>query len=257
MNRIKRLNRFTAWLLLGALVFQMALGISEINSCAASQKLTLKEAQSLAIANSTTYSNILNKIDIQNIKYATAVKSIKMKKKNMSTFRWTPLLSFKFPEKPTLADEYEWQYKPLQITCTITELRHQLNDEKLASKEKVSLKYVETYICQQKIAFYEARLDEAQTTLKKNKAKLVAGEASQADIDKMEKSISTLQTQLSLQMRTFETNKSALSKLINKDVKSGYTFENPFVDAEIPRSILNILVNYTLENDQSFYETKL
>jgi hypothetical protein len=257
MKRIKWLKRLTAWLLLAAVAFHTVFGLYEVKSYAASKKLTLKQAQNMAIANSTTYSNILNKIDIQEIKYATAVKSIKMKKKNMSTFRWTPLLSFKFPEKPTLADEYEWQYKPLQITCTITELKHQLSDEKLASKEKVSFKYVETYICQQKISFYQARLDEAQTTLTKNKAKLAAGEASQADIDKMEKSISTLQTQLSLQMRTFETNKSALSKLIDMDVTSGYTFENPFIEAEIPRSILNILINYTLENDQSFYETKL
>jgi hypothetical protein len=180
-----------------------------------------------------------------------------MKKKNMATFRWTPLLSFKFPEKPTLADEYEWQYKPLQITCTITELKHQLTDDKLASKEKVSLKYVETYICQEKIAFYEKSLEEAQTTLTKNKARLAAGLASQSDIDKIEKNISTLTTELSLQKRTFETNKSSLSKLINVDVTSGYIFDNPFVSADIPRSVLNVLINYTLNNDQEYYETKL
>jgi hypothetical protein len=156
-----------------------------------------------------------------------------------------------------LADEYEWQYKPLQITCTITELKHQLNDDKLSTKEKVSLLFVETYIGQEKIEFYENSLDSAKTTLAKNQARLATGEASQSDIDKMEKKISTLTTELSLQMRTFEKNKSSLSKLIEMDVTSGYEFENPFVSADIPRSIIDNLVNYTLENDQSFYETKL
>jgi hypothetical protein len=100
-------------------------------------------------------------------------------------------------------------------------------------------------------------LEEAKTTLKKNQAKLALGEATQSDIDKMEKSISSLTTSLSLQMRTFETKKSSLSSLINLNVTSGYEFENPFVSADIPRSILDNLVDYTLENDQSYYETKL
>jgi uncharacterized protein YlaI len=257
MRGIGKFRRFIVWLILTSFVFEAAFNMSGMTALAATKKLTLSQAQKLAIANSTTYSNILNKIDIQEIKYATAVKSIKMKKKNMSTFRWTPLLSFKFPEKPTLADEYEWQYKPLQITCTITELKHQLNDDKLSTKEKVSNIYVETYICQEKIKFYDESLEEAKTTLKKNQAKLALGEATQSDIDKMEKSISSLTTALSLQMRTFEAKKSSLSSLINLNVTSGYEFENPFVSADIPRSILDNLVDYTLENDQSYYETKL
>ena len=169
--------------------------------------LSLKQVQNLAIANSSGYKRVLNKIDMQEIKYAAAVKSIQMKKKNMETFRWTPLLSFKFPEKATLADEYEWQYKPLQITCVINELKHQLNDEKLASKEEVSLLYVEAYICQVKIAFNEERLAAIEETLKKNQARLATGDASQTDIDKMEQKMDKLTTELALQKRTFETKK--------------------------------------------------
>jgi hypothetical protein len=257
MSRKNILKKFLAWLLIGAVLFQGVFVTGTIKSEAASKKLTLTQAQKLAIANSANYKKILNKIEIQEIKYATAVKSIKMKKKNMSTFRWTPLLSFKFPEKPTLADEYEWQYKPLQITCTITELKHQLNDDKLASKESVSLLYVETYICQEKIDFYNKSLEESQKNLKKNQARLVTGEATQSDIDKMQQKINKLTTELSLQMRTFETKKSALSKLINLNVTSGYTFDNPFVSADIPRNILDNLVDYTLENDEDYYETKM
>jgi hypothetical protein len=224
---------------------------------AATKTLTLAQAQKLAISKSSKYKQVLNKIDLQEIKYAAAVKSIQMKKKNMSTFRWTPLLSFKFPEKATLADEYEWQYKPLQITCVINELKHQLNDEKLAAKEEVSLLYVETYVCQQKIAFYQERLATAQDTLSKNRVRLATGEATASDIEKMTQKVQKLNTELSLQMRTFETKKKKLKKLIGLDVTTGYKFADPYITAKIPRSALASLENYTLENDQSYYETKL
>ena len=232
-------------------------GGEKVYAAGSTKKFSLKQAQQLAIANSSAYKKVLNKIELQEIKYAAAVKSIKMKKKNMSTFRWTPLLSFKFPEQPTLADEYDWQYKPVQITCVINKLKHQLNDEKLASKEEISLLYVEAYVCQEKIAFQEKQLEEAETTLEKNKIRLSAGEASQTDIDKMQQKIDNLTTQISLQKRTFENKKSKISKLVGMDITTGYTFLDPYLQAEIPRSALAQLENYTLENDQSYYETKL
>ena len=224
---------------------------------AAGRTLTLKQAETTAMANSSKRVRILNKIELQEIKYAAAVKSIQMKKKNMSTFRWTPLLTFKFPEQPTLADEYEWQYKPLQITSMIQELQHQLQDEKLEMKETVSNLYVQIYINQQKIAFMEDNLEQAKDNLERNQARLATGKATQSDIDKMKQSIDRLTTDISLQKRDFETNKSKLSRLMNQDVTSGYQFEDPLKQADIPRTILDRLIEYTLENDQSYYEAKM
>ncbi len=252
MNR-----RFITWLLLAAVLLHAVFLTPPVQVEAADKRLSLEEAQRLAIVNSEAYAKVLNKIELQEIKYATAVKSIRMKKKNMSTFRWTPLLSFKFPEKPTLADEYEWQYKPLQINCVIRELNHQLEDEKIASREEVTQVFVETYICQEKIAFYEECLTAAQDTLRRGRMQLALGEAKQADIDKMEQKVSRLTTELALQMRTFENEKKRLSKLINLDVTSGYVFLEPLVDADIPRNILEQLVQYTLENDHEYYDIKL
>lgn len=252
MNR-----KFIAWVLLTVILIHTVSLAPSIKAEAATKTLSLEQAQKMAIANSETYRKILNKIEIQEIKYATAVKSIKMKKKNMSTFRWTPLLSFKFPEKPTLADEYEWQYKPLQISCVIQELKHQLEDEKIASRERVTQIFVETYICQEKIQFYEECLAAAQDTLQRNQIRLALGEATQADVDKMEQQVSRLTTELALQMRTFENNKSQLSKLINLDVTSNYVFLEPLVEADIPRDVLDELVEYTLAHDHEFYDVKL
>ncbi len=251
-------RRFTAWLVLSLFVsVSMATLALPLKTEAAVNKLSLERAQKMAAANSETYRKIQNKIELQEIKYATAVKSIKMKKKNLSTFRWTPLLSFKFPEKPTLADEYEWQYKPLQISCTIQELKHQLEDDRLASREKVTQVFVETYICQEKISFYEMLLSEAQDTLQRNRIRLASGEAKQSDVDKMQQKVSRLTTDVALQMRTFENQKSELTKLIGLDVTSGYIFLEPLVDADIPRDVLDDLVEHTLAHDHEYYDVKL
>lgn len=251
-------RKFTAWLMLAVfLLIPMTALAVPLGAKAAANKLSLEQAQRMAIANSETYRKIQNKISLQEIKYATAVKSIKMKQKNMSTFRWTPLLSFKFPEKPTLADEYEWQYKPLQVSCTIQELRHQLADDKIASREKVTQVFVETYICQEKISFYENLLSAAQDTLQRNQIRLASGEAKQSDVDKMQQKVSRLTTDLALQMRTFEGNKNELTKLIGLDVTSNYIFLEPLVDADIPREVLDELVEYTLTHDHEYYDVKL
>lgn len=201
----------------------------------AEREISLREVQSLAIAKSVSYQKILGKIEVQDIKYAAAVKSIKMKQKNMSTFRWTPLLTFKFPEKPTLADEYEWRYKPLMISSQKQELVHKLSDDICAVREKVSLLYVEGYITQEKIAFQEKRL---------------SGE-------KEEQAIEKIKLELSLLMRSLDTVKEKISEMIEMDISLGYSFSNPFVEAEIPRELVDMLVDDTLENDQSYYESKM
>lgn len=229
----------------------------EAQAAADSRPLSLRDVSALALANSKPYQKIQNQIEIQQVKYTAAVKSISMKKKNMATFRWTPLLSFKFPEKPSLVNEYEWQYKPVQITNEITVLTHKLTDTKMAVKEEVSNLYVEAYVCQEKIAFAEKRLAEQTARLKNNQIKLKMGEAKQADIDTMQKSIAKLNTELALQMRTFQTQKSKLSQLAKSDFTTGYHLLNPFVQADIPRSVLQSLTTYTLERDQEFYEIKL
>ena len=141
--------------------------------------------------------------------------------------------------------------------CIRDRLKHQLQDELLAGKEKVSILFTEVYICQEKIQFYERSLEAAKETLKRNQIRLISGEASKADVERLEKKVSRLTTDISLQMRTFENKKGQLSKLIHLDVSSGYTFLNPFVEADIPRSVLDSLVTYTLNNDQKYYETKL
>ncbi|HCS00123.1 MAG TPA: hypothetical protein DIS68_04845, partial [Lachnospiraceae bacterium] len=62
--------------------------------------MTLKTARGLALANSDAYESAQMSVESKEAKRDSALKSLKLKQKNMSTFRWSPLLNFKFPTKP-------------------------------------------------------------------------------------------------------------------------------------------------------------
>ncbi|MBO5279077.1 MAG: TolC family protein [Lachnospiraceae bacterium] len=223
----------------------------------AERVLLLSQAKVLALSNSRDYKRTKSKIALKQVKYTEAVKSIQLKKKNMSTFRWTPLLSFKFPTKADLADEYEFTYKPLQIQSEISNLQHQLSDQVYEVYEKVSNLYTQIYTAQERLAFEQEQLQNMEKVLNKNRTRLLFGEASQNDIDTMEKSISTLTKKIASDMRAFETAKQELSDLIKLDVTTGYTFVSPYQDFQVTRSNLDSLVNYTLERSQTYYEAKM
>lgn len=224
---------------------------------AAERTLLLSQAKAIALAESDNYRRIKSKIALKEVSYKQAVKAGKMKIKNKKTFRWSPLLSFKFPEKLDMEDLSSIEYKPAQIQNEITKLRHDLTDEIYAVYDEAMQAYVKAYTYQEKIAFEEEQLEGLQETLEKNKGRLILGLASQSDVDAMEKNITAAKEKLAQDMKNFENAKSKLSDLLQLDVTTGYRFYDPYVDAEIPRTALNDLITYTLENDQSYYEAKM
>lgn len=250
-------KKIIAYLVILAVLGNLIASLQPLRVEAASKKLTLAQAQQLALANNADVSKYKNKIALENVKYASAVKAIKAKKKNLSTFRWSPLLSFKFPQSPTMEEEYDWQYKPFQIQNQITIYNHQLKDVVYASREKTATLFIKAYVYQEKIAFLENSLAEAKDNLKKNKLRFAKGEATQADIDKIQAKIDKYTTDIGIQMSAFEDVKLQIKDLLQLDVTSGYHFENPMIDTQIPRSVLDTLTNYTLENDQTYYEAKM
>jgi len=221
------------------------------------KKLTLAQAVSLGYAQSADYQKMQSKIALKEVKYKEAVKSIQLKKKNMSTFRWSPLLNFKFPEKPNLSEEYEFMYKPLQIQSEISSYRHELTDIKYQVKYEVSDLYTEIYTYQEKIAYEKENLELLSKNLEKNQAKLLIGEANQNDIDSISSSITAAQTKLAADLRAYEKAKSDLSDKIGLDITQGYEFSNPYKEADIPRAMLEGLIRTTLGRSQSYYEAKL
>lgn len=219
--------------------------------------MTLEQAVSLGWFNSTEYRKNQSKIALTKVKYTQAVKSIQLKKKNMSTFRWSPVLDFKFPEKATLADEYEWMYKPVRIQGEISSLEHKLTDIKYSVKETVSNLYVDCYTSQEEITFYQQLLDSKEAVLSANTAKLYIGGAKQSDIESIRKAMDSTKQKLLAAQRSFENSKEKLSSAIGVDVRSGYSFSNPYIEAEISRKQLNDIIQYTLENSQAYYEAKM
>ncbi len=224
---------------------------------AAAYTLLLSQAKTIALANSDSYRRIKSKIALKEVAYKQAVKSVQLKIKNKRTFRWSPLLSFKFPEKLNFEDESDFVYKPAQIQNEITKLRHDLTDEVYAVYDSVEQAFLKAYTYQEKIAFEEEQLEGLQNTLAKNQGRLILGLAGRGDVEAMEKNITAAKEKLAQDMKNFETAKTKLGDLLTLDVTTRYVFSNPYVDAEIPRTALNGLVDYTLEQDQSYYEAKM
>lgn len=224
---------------------------------AAGKVLTLEMAKKSGLANSPKMEKLESELNVKEVSLKQAIKSIQAKKKNMSTFRWSPLLSFKFPEKPDLSEAYEFQFKPIQIQAQIDTVKHKMTDQRLEVYEEVSNLYIQVVVLEDQIAFQEERLDAMNQTLVKNRAKLKFGQATQSDIDAMERSVKALNDKIASDRRNLNASKKKLSEMIGIDVTSGYTFENPMVEAKIERSSLEMLTAYTLSHDETYYEVSL
>ena len=248
-------NRILTFLLAVCMIFPAGWSMAPLNCEAAEAKtLTLTEAKKLAVANSASYEKIESQLSVKQASLSQAYRSIREKQKNMSTFRWSPLLSFKFPTKPDLSEAYEFQFKPIEIQSEIDSLEHQLTDVVLEEYEKVSTLFVDAVVLEESIRFNENRLAVFEEQLVKDKAKLKLGEASQNDIDILNTNITSLQNKIAEDRRSYEQSKKKLSDAIGMDVTTGYSFENPFVSAEISRTQLQDLIQYTLDHDQSYYD---
>ena len=233
-----------------------------VPSRAAETALTLEQARALALAGSKEYQKIKTKLSLEQAKYTDAVKSIWMKQKDMMTFRWTPLLTFKFPEWPDLADSYEWQYTPVQIQSEINAMMHELNDTKYGIIEETSLLFTDAYVIQEKLAFTEERLEKLEDTIQKTEWKLKLGEASSSDLDTLYKSREKITGELSMLKHNADTAWDKLAGRTGLDAAgtnglSGYHLENPLAWAKADRNILAGLTDYTLKNNQAYYEAQL
>lgn len=219
--------------------------------------LYLEQAQSVAVARDDAVKKKNNELVVKRMKYTEAVAAIKAKAKNIQSFRWTPLLSFKFPEKLDLITDYELTVKPLNLQSEITTLTHERDDMVYAIKSKTGKLFTAVYIAQERIAFQEEVLTLAREDLSRNMAKLILGTALQADIDTLEKSIETQTSDLAALKRGFETDKKELTDILGFDVTTGYLFKNPLKTASVSRKDLDGLTDYTLANDHLYYATRM
>ncbi len=221
---------------------------------AANKKITLKACRSLAIQESDAYASAEDAVASKKAAYESAVKAIALKEKSMSQFRWSPLLNFKFPTEPNMAEASEFRYKPVQLQYEIKVAEHKLQDVTFEISEKVNNLYVEIVVLQETIAFNTKRAEASEEGLKKNEAKLRLGQANKADVEKLKKSVETINNKIATDRRTLEADLQKLSNMIGMDVSTNYTFEKPFVEATIERDQLDALITYTEDRDEGYYE---
>lgn len=250
---MKRLYR---WFALALAVCLVSLSIPMPKIQAAQKNLSIKMAKSMGLTNSMTYQQLQNKLELTKIQYDQSIKAIKLKEKNQSTFRWSPLLNFQFPEKPNLSEAFEYSYKPLELQSKLDTLEHQISDTVYQVYYDISSLFTKIYVLQERINYNEKRLTEYNRTLDKNRTRLTLGMANESDITAMESKISAIESTLVSDKSNFEAQKKKLGNLIGIDVTAGYEFDNPFVDGEISRDILDDLINYTLEHDHTYYQAK-
>lgn len=224
---------------------------------AADRTISLEQSRKLALAGSDSYRKIKNKIVLKEVSYRQAVKSIQLKIKNKTTFRWSPLLSFTFPEKLNFEDESEMVYKPAQLQTEIKQLQHDLEDEVYAVYESTEQAFLKSYTYQEKVAFEEEQLEELEKNLEKNRGRLILGLATKSDVETMEKNVEAAKEKLAQDLKSYETEKEKLGEIIHLDISTGYTLTNPYVTSEVPRTQLEELISHTLDNDQSYYEAKM
>ncbi|MDR1070311.1 MAG: hypothetical protein LBL37_05995 [Gracilibacteraceae bacterium] len=250
-------NTVAAALLLSFLTLMPLYPPSAAEAAAPPKILVAEQAQNLALAADTAIKKKNSELILKRIKYTEAVEGARIKAKNMATFRWSPLLSFKFPEPLDLVLEYDLSATPLILQIEIDTLQHEKDDLVFTVRQRAEKLFTRVYIGQEKIAFTEKRLAAARSSLERNQNRLLLGQAKQADIDAGAGAVKALEAELALNMRAFETDKQELGDQIRLDVSTGYVFKNPLKILNITREQLEPLTEYTLRNDHRYFAARM
>ena len=214
-------------------------------------KLRLSAAKSIAAANSEKIEALEIQIEAKQAAKNSAIRSIAEKQKNMSTFRWSPLLNFQFPTKPDEAEAFEFQYKPVQLQYDIDTLNHKITDEKLKSFEKVSTIYIEIITSSNEIGFLKERIKSLKIAIEKNRARVIEGTATQAQVDQQNDRLEGLENSLASEQTTLQRAKEKLGRELGFDVTSGYTFEDAFISSNMSRDCIDQLKYFAMSSADS------
>ena len=253
-------KRILALVLVVAVLVPVSAGYwTEDTSAKVKTTYTMEQARAQAYLNSSKMEQLEGRLETKQVQLTQAVKTIQMKQKNMSTFRWSPLLSFKFPTKPDLSESFEFQFKPLSIQYEIDVVNHQITDQKFTIYEQVNTVYLDIVMLEKEIDLNQKKLDALDDSIRRSEIKLTIGQATQADIDTMNSRRNSREAKISSATRNLNSKKKKLVNLTgNTSIYDDYTFENPLVISDMKRSeVLDSLIQKTLDNDETYYEAKI
>ena len=218
--------------------------------------LTLATCKTVAIANSEKIEAVEIQIEAKQAARESAIRSLQEKQRSMQTFRWSPLLNFKFPTTPNESEAFEFAYKPEQLKYDIETLKHKINDLKIQENEKVSGIYIDIITSQAEITFLKQRISNLETTLLKNKARLALGLATEAQIKQQEKRLEGYKKSLSSEQTKLQRSKTKLGKEVGFDITDNYVFEDAFIVTNIDRKTLESLQKHARDNDHTVFEAR-
>ena len=229
---------------------------SAVASAAAEKELSLSQAISLTVKNSSKLRSItLSKIKKQ-IQLKQAYSAIADTRRNESTIRFSLLFNIRWPEEHGMPKEVELLTKVPDIQSEIKILNAKYNYTVLSETAKCEQQYYDVMYCNYEVDFYKAMLAEAEEAYNKILREYAAGNAKKSDIDYMKKQVKDAQNSLSKAQSAYEAAKSKLSKIIGRDVTKGYTFGSTLPAVNIDRSMLPSIENYALQNDFTYYEAR-
>ncbi len=219
-------------------------------------RLRLSTAKSLAVANSDKIESLDIQIEAKKAARTSAVRSLRERERSMGTFRWSPLLNFKFPTTPNEAEAFEFQFKPTQLDYNITTLEHKMKDQKLTEYETVSNTYIDIITSTAEISFLQERIKTLSQTVLKNKARVITGLATEEQVKQQQKTLDGLKNDLASEKKTLLKAKEKMGKLVGFKVTSGYSFDEEFISTSMNEETVESLAAYAVDNDQTVFEAK-
>lgn len=222
----------------------------------AATRLKLSTAKSLAVANSDKIESLDIQIDAKKAARTSAIRSLRERQRSMSTFRWSPLINFKFPQTPNEAEAFEFQFKPTKLDYSITTLEHKMTDQKLSEYESVSTTYISIINSTAEIAFLNDRIKNLSDALLKSKARETLGVVSAEEVKQQQKKLDGLKKDLAKEKKTLLRAKEKMGKLVGFSVTSGYVFDEEFVSTNMNADTVDSLAAYAIDNDQTVYEAR-
>lgn len=251
----KSFRRFIAALLCAAMcIIELSFFPCGANHVYAATRLKLSTAKSLAVANSEKIESLDIQIDAKKAARTSAVRSLRERERSMGTFRWSPLLNFKFPTTPNEAEAFEFQFKPTQLDYNIKTLEHKMDDQKLSEYEKVSNIYIDIISSTAEISFLEERIHTLSETVQKNRARVTLGMATQDQVEQQQKKLEGMKNDLAAEKKKLLRSKEKMGKLVGFNVTSGYSFDEEFISTDIDEQTVESLAAYAIDHDQTVFE---
>ena len=220
--------------------------------------LTIQMVKALALANSEDMEALLLKYDQAQIQYKSAVKAAYEKYRYIKSFSWSPLISFKLPQSPTEAENFDYQFTSVEKQAEIDKVERQLDDKVYEIYETAGNLYTKIYTLQEQIKYESSQLEILDQQIEKTQLQVVIGTANQSDLDKMNTKKENLTTSLSTHKNTKATSEKELGTLINLKIPPEvYKYISPYVESTLDRELLNDIIQYTKDRDEALYEAEV